>query len=295
MKDAALVLLAYGRANVRAQAYVNLLSLLRFWEEDTPRPIIRVYTDLEEDFAPLKQWVQPVYLDNTQIQAWAGPSGYHHLAKVHLLESLLGETAAPLLFMDADIYWLKDARPLLGHISPGAVVMERCEGALDERRDNLSKKLERRFRRRDVLWNSKPRRLSVDVPVYNSGLLGLHPAQRAHLPSVATLATSLFQTFRKHPAEQLAYSYVLAERGISIHTAEGFLWHYWPNQQLIVPQVIRFVQQYRHRPLEEQFEAVGELIEQLEQLPRRTPRPLPKRIEAAVRGWWLDVLHQLAP
>lgn len=293
-QEASMLLMAYGRPEVRAQAYVNLLSFLRFWDERAPCPAIHVYTDRSEDFAPLSPWLSTHFLDAAQIREWAQPSGFWHLAKVHLLDQMLKETKAPLLFMDADIYWLADPRPLLERITNTSVLMERNEGSIAERRGNLSKKLDRRFRRNTVEWRGEQRSLSVHTPIYNSGLIGLHPAHQSLLPEVAELTTALFQTFRKHTAEQLAYNYVLADHQIRIHTAAGFLWHYWPNQQLVVPQMLDFVQQHRSQSLEQQFEAVAQLIQRLEELPRRTPRPLPKRLEAAARGAWLDLLHHLS-
>lgn len=286
--SAVVVVLAYGPARYRDQARLLLLTLQAAAQE--PLPEVRVYTDAPEDFRALPgltlERVTP-----ERLEAWVGQAGFRHLAKVRLLEEVFAHGYTKVLFLDTDLLVHSDVAELLACITPTQVVFERCEGRLNERRDLLAKKLYHGFRTQPVNWRGQQEFLPTDIPVYNSGVLGLHRAHAALLPEVATFTEAVYRKFRKHNLGQLGYSYTLQRNGIRFTTAESAVTHYWSAGEKGTGTVAEFWARFGNSPRATQLQAAAQLKISTE----KPPLAWPKRFEETLRSRLLDVLRWFHP
>lgn len=225
--------MAHGESRYHRHA-AYLLRSLQAWasatELDAASVELGVVTDRPEHWQA--HGVRVIHLTREQINAWIGASGFKHVVKVHVFERIFDLGYQRAVFMDADMFATGPWLAPLQQISPTAVVMEQAEGRLDERGDILAKKLYARFGKQPVVWQGEqPELLPRDIPIYNSGVLGLHAAHRELLLPNARFTQRIYAAFKKHNLGQLAWSYTLHRAGVRIHTLHPALYHYWQNPQ----------------------------------------------------------------
>lgn len=251
-----LIYLAYGPAELHAEAFYSLLSYYKVAREPVQTLI---YTDAPEAFRRvLGERPDVVYPAVTaeQWQQWRGASNKVYLLKIGVLAHAAALCPGNLLFADTDTIWLRDPAPLFNQIAQGQRFMHVSEGPMAG--DNyLSRKIYRRLKDHVFEVGGRALRLTPDLLLYNSGVLGFASPVAAQLPDVLALADQLYAAYNKHMMEQLAFSMRFAIDG-PIGEAAPYVLHYW-NLKAARPVLAQVFEKYAGRPLDELYERATRL------------------------------------
>ncbi len=197
-----------------------------YWLGDRAGEVrIVVYTD---DAAPLARLpVEPIVISSEQLAAWRGPADYFARTKILILADLLQRFGKPTLLIDSDTYFIKSPLALFGRLRPGATLMHVWESVLryspDPDYSSIAAKLNAApFK--DRAGQLDP--VSADMPSWNSGVLGIHPADAPLLADVLHTCDEMLRITGVRTAEQLAFAHVFARR-TKLRPAWDAVYHYF--------------------------------------------------------------------
>lgn len=188
------------------------------------RGAIRVHTDRADWFTArprlMRHGLSLSAVSAAEIAA-ACSDGYIYQYKLVLLLQLIDAHPSGLLFTDSDTVFLRDPTPLFERIAAGQPVVYEDEGALADGGRDLKDYYERHQADFAALW---PRTMRL----YNSGLIGVGPRDRAWLKETLALCESLKRADAKvHTFEQIALSVALHQAGITPYDGFAFINHYY--------------------------------------------------------------------
>lgn len=248
-----LLYLAHTSDAVREQALYSILSALAH-RGDAPLAI-HVYTDVPQAFARVDGRVEARLLAPDEVLGWKGPAGYNLRTK----PVAMGELAArhpgdKLLFVDADTVFTGPVDALFQRIAPGAAVMHERE--YDVATSDLA--VVHRFRRhmRRATFRGAP--VPLRAHMWNSGTVGLDPADFAVLGDWLAFVDELFPRTRRWLAEQYGIASLLQQRGSAISEAADVVVHYWFDKPSYVEALRAALEATRGRPLDDALAYVRE-------------------------------------
>jgi hypothetical protein len=249
MTDAScsLIYLAYGSADLHAEAVYSLLSYYKVARQPVR---VLIYTDAALAFEQVLG-TQPNVCYPTVSQAewqdWRGSSNKVYLLKIGVLSHAARHYPGNLLFVDTDTIWQADPAPLFTQLSQGQAIMHVSEGLLISG-NVLSRKVYQHLKGRVFTVESRHYAVSNTTVLYNSGVIGLTSAMAVHLPEVVALADQLYAAYNKHMMEQLAFS-LWFENDRSVVEAAPYVVHYW-NLKAARPRLSQLFTSYANQSLE---------------------------------------------
>jgi len=254
-----LVYQAYGQPGIRHEAAFSILSAYAAGG-GTLGPGVRivVYTDAPDELAALlgpRPEIEYQPIAAAQWQQWRGPIDFVHRVKIEVLRHAAAHYPGPLLYLDTDTLWQRPPTEVLGWLAAGPRLMHVAEGTLG-RGSYLNRKIGRYLRRHRFRSASGPA-IDLATPMYNAGVLGLHPTDGPLLEQVLALTEELYRFYPKHVMEQLAFSAVLSAAGPVREAAPG-IFHYW-NLKEARPLLAAFFARYAGRPLPVLLPHLGEV------------------------------------
>lgn len=257
------VYLSYGKGPHEQEVIFSLLSA---WHWAMPgRDDVRyaVYTDHPETFAGL-----PVEIEQVSPATWAewsGSAGFNHRRKIMALRHALSRRGTKTVLLDGDTWWRKRPAVLFSRIRPGQSVMHLREGRVASLRHHspTAQSLATLLATHCFTdLRGQPKTLDPSAWMWNSGVIGLDPADAGLLDEVLHWNDELCGVARLHVLEQFALGHVLDQR-TRLGEAGDCVWHYWPcymiqpfRRQLPgllakiaeLPLAERATECYRHRP-----------------------------------------------
>lgn len=258
-----LVTQAYGREDILAQALYAASTALA-WRGDLPLDV-HVYTDDASYFAPLAGAVD-VRVLSAEIRPWRGPHDFVHRLKQLLIRDVIGRfPAGKLLYVDADVAFLRSPAIVFDRIGPGRAVLHVREYDISTHRTSQL----RRFRRRmgKVTFRGQP--LHLGHSMWNAGAVGL---DASHFPLVDEWISMVDEIYAQWPYwihEQWALCNLLLREG-AVSPADDVVLHYWAQKDEAVALIRPELERLRTRPL-------AETLEHLRAHPLRLSPPVRRR------------------
>ena len=259
-----LLCVAYGRDDIRTQAHYAAMTALAH-AGDAPLAI-HVLTDAPEAFLPLAGRIELHAATPPELDAWLGPERFPLRVKPAAVRDFIRRFPSdPFLLVDADTFFVGDVRRVLDRIRPGAAVLWEREYAVATSDTALMHRFRRRMRR--ARFGGAPVDLAVDM--WNSGAVGLHPAQFGVVDEWLAFVDEVYPATRRWILEQFAISWVLQRRGVSLSPCDDVLVHYWFDKPGHLAAARAALERARTLPFEEALAAI-----------RANPIDLPR-----TRGW----------
>jgi hypothetical protein len=225
MRNGVLVYLSYGgQPSQVAETTYGVLSARRAARPGSGIGIL-LYTDSPSSYEGLPVELRPITAQ--EMADWAGPHGYAHRRKTAVLVDALAALAEPVVFVDSDTWFRRPAARLFDRVGPGRTVLHLREGAFDQGRPPdraLAAELDGRSYPQLGGGTTTLRR---DVPMWNSGVVGIHPSDGDLVREALHLTDQLYAEHPELPTvEQLALGCLLESR-TTVSPASDVVYHYW--------------------------------------------------------------------
>jgi hypothetical protein len=225
MHGKALIFLSYGGqpTNIAETTY-GVLSARRAAGAGSGVDIV-LYTDRPSLYADLPVTIRPI--TPTELADWAGPHGYTHRRKMAVIDDALTALGSPVAFIDSDTWFRRPAARLFDRIGPGRSVLHLREGTLDQGREPDRALAARLDGRTYTQLDGRDLTLTRSIPMWNSGVVGIHPADGHLVREAIHLTDQIWAEHRELPTiEQLALSLFL-EADTEVSAASDVVYHYW--------------------------------------------------------------------
>lgn len=218
-----LIFLSYGLDPVRiGETKFAVLSAMRRLRERDAVEIV-IYTDAPRVFTSLG--VEAREIRPEELAAWRGPTGYGHRVKPMVLRDALRTRGGSVVLADSDTWFKKSPARLFSRVGPGRACLHLAEGPL-----SLSFNPDNR-RLADSLSSSPTGRLREIPPnlvMWNSGVVGVHESDVSLVDDALAVLDDLLDTDGNvHTVEQVALSFVLANRALRLRPTNDIVFHYW--------------------------------------------------------------------
>lgn len=223
MRDGVLVYLSYGGQPTQvAETTYGVLSGRR---AAGPGTDVLLYTDSPSSYAGLP--VDLRVITPQEMTEWAGPHGYAHRRKTAVVDDALTALGAPVVFVDSDTWFRRPATRLFERVGPGRTVLHLREGNLDQGRAPDRELAAALDGRTYAQLDGTPLTLARDVPMWNSGVVGIHPDDGHLVREALHLTDQVYAEHQELPTvEQLALGYFLESR-TRVSPASDVVYHYW--------------------------------------------------------------------
>ncbi len=217
-----LLYVAYGRDDVRTQArYAAMTALAHAGELPL---VIHVVTDAPEAFAPLEGRVEIVSATAADVARWLGPERFNLRVKPAVVHEFVRRYPSdPFLLADADTFFVGEVRRAFERIRSGAAVLWEREYAVATSEMAVMYRFRRKLRRARFRGAT----IDLDVDMWNSGAVGLDPAQFELVDDWLGFVDEVYPPTRRWILEQFAVSWVLQRAGVSISPCDDVIVHYW--------------------------------------------------------------------
>jgi hypothetical protein len=276
----AIAYLLYGDArHYERELAFSALGALGFLRDD-PRGIrLCLVTDRPELQFELG-WGR-IALDPAELAEWTRDGRCIHRAKLFALQKALSELKMPVALVDTDTCFIDHPAKLFEHVGPGRSVMHAYEYAIDQ--TQLWWPLLAALGDREYVSGY---RVAGDSPMFNSGVIGLHPQDAGLIQGAVALLDALDEITPVFNAEQFAIGTVLRQH-TDLETAERVVRHYWGFERGFVHlKIARLLRGFRP-------ERVGELANAAVQTElgfpaRRLSHRILSRWKAKLHGWDRD-------
>jgi hypothetical protein len=273
-----LVYLASGRDEFITQALYSAWSALA-WKGSLPLSIA-VYTDRPEAFAGLGPDVEPILLDAAQARDWRGPWDFVYRMKAKVVEDVARRHPGdPLLLIDADTFWVGGLGQVFDRIGERSAVMHKTEYFVGTHETMQMRKFRRRMAR--LRFRGAP--IDVQVWMWNSGAIGLHPA---HFPLVAEWIDFMDEVHprnRKPLVEQFYIGSLLQRRLDRVSPCDDLLFHYWNDKDRHMAAIAGVLSRLPTMPREEALAWLRERPVRIEGAPQNRKATFFQRIRTSIR------------
>lgn len=259
-----LVLQAYGREDIKAQALYAIWTALAFGDG---APLeVHVYTDDAGWLAPLGERVRPRLLAPEEIRAWRGPGDFVHRLKAEMIRDMVRRFPdGKLLYVDGDVAFRASPAAVFERIGPGRGVLHVREYDIAT---HPTAQL-RRFRRRMRSATFRGRPVELGQAMWNAGAVGL---DASHYPLVDEWLALVDEVYAHWPYwihEQWAISRLLQDAG-TVSPADDVIFHYWAQKDDAVAAIRPELALLAARPL-------AEALAHARAHPLRLPPPVRRR------------------
>jgi hypothetical protein len=240
-----LVWLATGKHDARVQALYSLYSALAF--KGDADATLHIYTDAPDVYQPIAEFTRIHELTPAKIDAMKGKSRHPFRMKLALVaEELRSDRQSPVIFVDADTFFFREFGSLLSQIDSRNAVMHIREWHVASAMTGQMRRFRRNMRR--VKYQGGP--VNVDVYMWNSGVIGVHPACLPVVDEALAFCDVVWEKYSKPFVEQFAVSWCLQRAGISIHPADGNVFHYWYQKPEYLKAIGERLEQWRDQPVD---------------------------------------------
>ena len=220
-----LVLQAYGLEEVRTGALYAAWSALAY--ADGAPLSLHVYTDDPAFFEPLGDALSLRTLSAEDIRSWRGPLDFTHRLKAMMIREMTQRHPTdPLLYLDADTFFVAPVAPVFERITPSSSVMHDREYNVATRDSGQL----RRFRKHmgALAFRGGPVDLSGDM--WNAGAVGIHPSRFPLVESWLEFIDTLYPRYRRGLVEQYGIS-LLLQRAAEVRPCADEVFHYWAQKE----------------------------------------------------------------
>ncbi|MGZ5279938.1 MAG: hypothetical protein ACXWC9_08350 [Pseudobdellovibrionaceae bacterium] len=231
MEKKVIVYQAYGSDDILQQTGFSILSLLKqtVLLDDLD---VWIYTDkktyFENLFGSLPN-LKLIEITLDQINKWRGPVPFVHRVKIEILRDAASRFKGSLFYCDGDTYFQSEPSSLFNKVNERTSLMHLNEGALDETKDPLSKKILKFTKKHHFQISNELVGIGPSTEMWNAGFLGIAEKNKSLLPLILELTDQTYALYQKHVMEQLSFSLYLQTRS-EILTAKDVVYHYW-NQK----------------------------------------------------------------
>jgi hypothetical protein len=239
-----LLYVACGSPDVRLQALYAAYSARAF--KRRLDLTIHIYTDQTEAFQPLGEGLQLHQLTPEKIRNWRGPGDYPFRIKIAALAEVAREySEQKILFADADTFFFAPLESVFTRIDGRNAVLHRKEYPLVTHPTGQLK----RFRKRMLSYRFRGNEIDLNADMWNSGAIGLHPAQFHLSNTILAFIDTISPHYRKQLVEQYAVSYYL-QKNAQVHGCDDCLFHYWAQKREYLAIIEERLARWRGLPLE---------------------------------------------
>lgn len=276
-----LVYLASGRAEFATQAHYSAWTALA-WKGTLPLSI-HVYADRPERFVGLDPAVEPIPLDAARARDWRGPWDFPYRMKARVIEDAAGRFPGdPILFVDADTFWIGEVAKAFARIDARSAVMHRREYHVATHDTPQMRSFRRRMGR--ARFRGEP--IDLQVWMWNSGAIGLHPAHVPLLADWIAFMDEVHPSNRKPLVEQFSIGGLLQRRGDSLSPCDDVLFHYWDDKDRHMSRIPRALERLSSLPR-------AEALAWLRERPVHVEGPPRTRKLSFLRRWTNSVRQRL--
>lgn len=199
----------------------SLLSALRHMPGDCGVAVV-VATDHPERVHALGLDVEVAHLDEATLARWRGRRDYNHRIKNAVVPWLLDRYEAPVCLVDTDTFFVASPVKLFDRVGPGRTLMHAPEPP--DAGDRIARALGgAQF---DSPLGGAWRFAEGRVTAWNSGVIGVDPAERAILDEVLWLSDEVYGRVKIFNVEQFAFAQVFMRRS-TVSKADDVVVHYW--------------------------------------------------------------------
>ncbi len=270
MEKKVLVYQAYGLTEILQQTKFSILSLLRQLQ-DSETLEIWVYTDQPDFFQGFygpHPRLKLISVTMEQVQQWKGKMQFVHRVKIEILRHAASQFKGHLFYCDGDTYFLNSPMSLLSKVNDRTSLMHVAEGALDQSKDPLSKKILKFVKKHHFQIRNELVGIGPSTVMWNAGFIGLSEKNKSLLSFILDLTDKTYELYQKHVMEQLAVSFYLQTHS-TILPANGSVYHYWDQKPQYQAAIDQFLKNHS------EFSSALKAWDQF-QIPAPTPPP-PKR------------------
>lgn len=252
-----LLYLSFGSGPHVNEVRFSVLSARRFLGARPQTCRVVVYTDSPAHFDGLA--VEVIALSARELEEWSGPQQFFWRRKVRAVQDALVRFDAPCVYVDGDTYYQRSPEALFQRIGPGRTVMHVREGHLDRW---MAKPIADYLAMRPTLLDrgGDPWPITEDTPMWNAGIVGVHPADAPLVDEVLHLVDQIYTGTGHVHSEQFSFGAVLQLRS-ALREAADVVQHYWamerraPFRQLLDAAFADGVDPARAEPLFTQLPA----------------------------------------
>lgn len=279
MERSHLVYLAIGREEILTQALYSAWSALA-WKGGLPLDV-HIYTDKPEFFDALASRVDRVLLDAARAREWRGPWDFLYRMKAKVVEEVARRFPAdPVLFADADTFWIGEVGQAFARISERTAVMHEQEYFVASH-DTLQMK---NFRRRMGRARFRGAPIDLHAWMWNSGALGLHPRHFPLLSEWIAYMDEVHPRNRKPIVEQFAIGWLLQRRLDLLSPCDDLLFHYYDDKDRHVSAIRAAMPRLQQLPEAEALASLREHPIRVEgEPPPKRKATLLQRLRASLR------------
>lgn len=233
-------------------------------------------TDLQFDLG-----FDRIALEPGELAKWTRGGRCNHRAKLFALQKALRELHMPVALVDTDTCFTDHPAKLFEHIGRGRSVMHAYEYSIDETR--LWWPLLAALGDREYVTGY---RVAGDSPMFNSGVIGMHPHDAPLIERAIGLLDALDEIAPVFNAEQFAVGTVLRQH-TELETSEQVVRHYWGFERAFAHlKIARLLRGFRPERVGELAHAATETDLGLPE--RRFVDRLKSRLKATMHGWDAD-------
>ena len=218
------VFLAVGNNHhIHNQAKYAIISLMAHKSESSN---IFIVTDHPQNYAWFGEHLNYIKVLPSEIQAWQGAAGYFFRIKIKALQQVLSKINGNLVYLDADIFCLKNLVDFEQRVDNGDFFMHTREFALCAGPTKTAKQM----------WRAGKGKVFGSILIdqhsvmWNSGVIALPAGSAAYLQTALTACDTMCQsTMRPYFVEQFAMGLALTQSQRLFEAKDWFL-HYWGNK-----------------------------------------------------------------
>lgn len=216
-----LVYLSYGGKDVQvAETKYAILSALRVLKPSDGIGIL-LYTDLPNLYSDLQVEIRAI--SPHELEEWMGPGKYQYRRKAEVVRDALARKLHPVAFIDSDTWFVKSPDLLFDLIGPGRTVLHVKEGPIGDSHYGPNNALAKHF---DTHHYGAG--IGAESVVWNSGVIGLDPADARLVGNAITLIDQIWAAFPMvDTLEQFAISHHFAAE-TTVRAVDDVVFHYWP-------------------------------------------------------------------
>mgnify|MGYP002776992953 CR=1 FL=1 len=192
----------------------SVLSAMRFLQNQD-EIVIRLICDSDEVDLPIERLV----FSPQEFASWTRDRTYLFRAKIGALLKAIDHYDCPVILLDTDTFFTDHPAKLFDRISSVRSLMHQYESTLLESPEPGW----RTILKHDI-------DVQPESPMYNSGVIGLHPTNRALLKDAFEILDRLYDISPVFNVEQFAVGAALAQKTM-ISICPDVIEHYWGAQK----------------------------------------------------------------
>jgi lipopolysaccharide biosynthesis glycosyltransferase len=216
---------AYGHKDILNECCYSIISLLKHHHNNDLKIVI--YTDNKNHFSFLPtDNIDFIKLNETSIQDYKGPFNFVHRVKIKVLEDFCKKYQGKFIYVDTDIFFLKNISPLFNRITDNQFLMCNNEGPITNKKNRVFVKFKNYIDLNKNYLNNHHIPIPSNIQMWNAGVLGMKTTHDSIIEQVLYTNDTIYPQFHSHIVEQMSFTYQLQKEG-NIEASTDYLFHYW--------------------------------------------------------------------